>query len=208
MLVGSETKTPKARRTLEDIQEYYSPETILKVLWKRAGWNYQSNEDYFRLRDRALVCVLYLCALRVSEALRLKKSQFRIEEERQRVKVVGILLSKRKEYSIVKYREAWLPLSSGSLLTPRQKMTSTILEYLDRLAGDDDLLFHFGRSRAWQIVHSMSPDFWPHLFRAFGENFLYDAWDHDMLAVSDYVKVNPRTLEKYIRRSYEKYRPV
>jgi hypothetical protein len=35
-----------------------------------------------------------------------------------------------------------------------------------------------------------------------------DAWDHDMLAVSDYVKVNPLTLEKYIRRSYEKYRPV
>jgi hypothetical protein len=29
-----------------------------------------------------------------------------------------------------------------------------------------------------------------------------------MLAVSDYVKVNLRTLEKYIRRSYEKYRPV
>jgi len=46
------------------------------------------------------------------------------------------------------------------------------------------------------------------LFRALGENFLYDAWDHDILAVSDYVKVNPRTLEKYIRRSYEKYRPV
>jgi len=207
-LVGSETKTPKARRTLEDIQEYYSPETILEVLGKRTGWNYQSNEDYFRLRDRTLVCVLYLCALRVSEAPRLKKSQFRIDEERQRVRVVGILLSKRKEYSIVKYREAWLPLASGSLLTPRQKMTSTVLEYLDCLAGDNDNLFHFGRSRAWQIVHSMSPDFWPHLFRALGENFLYDAWDHDMLAVSDYVKVNPRTLEKYIRRSYEKYRPA
>jgi hypothetical protein len=29
-----------------------------------------------------------------------------------------------------------------------------------------------------------------------------------MLAVSDHVKGNPRTLEKYIRRSYEKYRPV
>ena len=29
-----------------------------------------------------------------------------------------------------------------------------------------------------------------------------------MLAVFDYVKVNPRTLEKYIKRSNEKYRPV
>ena len=154
-----------------------------------------------------LVCILYLCALRISEALRLKKSQFRVEEEKQRVRVIGILLSKRKEYSRVKFREAWLPLPSGSMETPRQKMTKMVTDYLNRL-GEDERLFPFGRSRAWQIVHSMSKEFWPHLFRALGENFLYDAWDHDMLAVSDYVKVNPRTLEKYIRRSYEKYRPV
>jgi integrase len=159
------------------------------------------------LRDKALVCVLYLCALRISEALRLKKSQFRMEEEKQRVRVIGILLSKRKEYSKVKFREAWLPLPNVSLLTPRQKMTKIVIDYLYCI-GDEDRLFPFGRSRAWQIVNSTSGEFWCHLFRALGENFLYDAWDHDMLAVSDYVKVNPRTLEKYIRRSYEKYRPV
>ena len=148
-----------------------------------------------------------MCALRVSEALRLKRSQFKMEEEKQRVRVIGILLSKRKEYSREKYREAWLPLAPGNVLTPRQRMTTIVLEYLGHLE-EGERLFPFGRSRAWQIVHSMSPDFWPHLFRALGENHLYDAWDHDMLAVSDYVKVNPRTLEKYIRRSYEKYRPV
>jgi hypothetical protein len=130
-----------------------------------------------------------------------------MEEQKQRVRVIGILLSKRKEYSRVKYREAWLPLASGSFLSPRQKMTSIVLDYL-RLLGDDDMLFPFGRSRALQIVRAISVRFWPHLFRALGENFLYDAWDHDTLAVSDYVKVNPRTLEKYIRRGYEKYRPV
>ncbi len=86
-------------------------------------------------------------------------------------------------------------------------MTKIIVDYLD-LIGDKDRLFPIGRSRAWQIVNSTSGEFWCHLFRALGENFLYDAWDHDMLAVSDYIKVNPRTLEKYIRRSYEKYRPV
>jgi hypothetical protein len=129
----------------------------------------------------------------VSEALRLKKSQFRVEEDKQRVKVVGILLSKRKEYSIVKYREVWLPLVSGSLPTPRKKMTNIVLEYFDCLRNGDRL-FPFGRSRAWQIVHSISPAFWCHLFRALGENFLYDAWNHDTLAVSDYVKVNLRTL--------------
>jgi hypothetical protein len=63
-------------------------------------------------------------------------------------------------------------------------MTAIVLEYLGQLE-EDGRLFHFGRSRAWQIVHSISPDFWWHLFRALGENFLYDAWDHDMLAASD-----------------------
>jgi hypothetical protein len=72
-------------------------------------------------------------------------------------------------------------------------MTNIVLEYFDCLRSDDRL-FPFGRSRAWQIVHSMSPAFWCHLFRALGENFFYDAWDHDILAVSDYVRVNPRTL--------------
>jgi hypothetical protein len=117
------------------------------------------------------------------------------------------LLSKRKESSIVKYRETWLPLPSGRLKTTRQRMTGIVLEHLSHI-NDEERLFPFGRSRAWEIVHSISPDFWCHLFRALGENFLYDAWDHDMLAVSDYVKVNPRTLEKYIRRSYEKYKSV
>ena len=86
-------------------------------------------------------------------------------------------------------------------------MTNIVLDHLSHV-NDDDRLFPFGRSGAYQIVHAMSPDFWCHLFGALGENFLCDAWNHDMLAVSDYVKVNPRTLEKYIRRSYEKYRPV
>ena len=69
-----------------------------------------------------------------------------------------------------------------------------MLEYLSHLR-DDDRLFPFGRSRAWQIVHSTSPAFWPHLFRALGENYLYDALVHDMHAVSDFVKVIPRPLE-------------
>jgi len=183
---------PKARRTLEDIEEYYPPETILNLLEEAKAWNYKTDRGRLRLRDQALVCVLYLCALRVSEALRLKRSQFRMEGEKQRVRVTGILLSKRKEYSRVKYREAWLPLAPGNVVTPRQRMTTIVLEYLGHLE-ESERLFPFGRSRAWQIVHSMSPDFWPHLFRALGENHLYDAWDHDMLAVSDYVKVNPRT---------------
>lgn len=36
----------------------------------------------------------------------------------------------------------------------------------------------------------------------------YSEWDHDLLAVSDYVKVDPRTLQEYFRKRHEKYRVV
>jgi hypothetical protein len=40
------------------------------------------------------------------------------------------------------------------------------------------------------------------------EDFLYGEMDHDLLAVSDYVKVDPRTLQEYIRKRHEKYRVI
>jgi hypothetical protein len=93
-----------------------------------------------------------------------------------------------------------------------------ILEYVAHLR-DEDRLFPFslekngrgqivGRKRAWQIVHALLPEFTAHWLLAFGEDFLYGEWDHDLLAVSDYVKVDLGTLQEYIRKRHEKYRVV
>jgi hypothetical protein len=40
-----------------------------------------------------------------------------------------------------------------------------------------------GCKRAWQVVHALLPEFTAHWLRAFGEDFLYGEWDHDLLAV-------------------------
>lgn len=37
------------------------------------------------------------------------------------------------------------------------------------------------------------------------ENIYVSIWDHDVLAVADYVKVDPGTLQEYIRKRYGKY---
>jgi hypothetical protein len=76
------------------------------------------------------------------------------------------------------------------------------VDYL-RLLEPEDKLFNFGRTRALQITHSIlgTPCHW---LRAYGEDYLYENWDHDILAVADYVKVDPRTLQEYIRERYEK----
>ena len=200
--------TGQNKRTLKFIKSYPTPKELYGKIVNSEGWDYKSNREKFLIRDRALVAILYLLALRISEALRLRKEQFIFPEESGRedaVIVREIKLSKsrwkdkpRKEQF---RQEAFLPLRG-----PRAKLSRLVMRYLTML-GPQDKLFKFGTSRAWQIVTTML-DVPCHWLRAYGENFLYDVWKHDLLAVSDYVKVNPRTLSEYIRRSYKKYKPV
>jgi integrase len=219
------------RRTLAFIKKYPKPSEILGRLQNNQGWNYKRNREKYVRRDRALVALLYLVALRISEALRLRKKQFK--PERQRVVIESIMLSKshikvcsecgarvkpelRQEHLNTvhsgngffkdkmrksQYRpEAWLPLKGE-----RSQITQYVLDYLDTLK-EDDLLFPLDRKRAWQIVTALMGEP-PHWHRAFGEDYLYsEVMDHDIMAVSDYVKVDARTLQLYLRKGYEKYK--
>ena len=77
------------------------------------------------------------------------------------------------------------------------------MEYVDTL-GEEEQLFKFKPNRAWQIVSSILgiPDHW---LRAYGEKYLYLLWDKDIVAVSQYVEVDPRTLQHYLVKEYDKY---
>ena len=223
------------RRTLKFIEQYPSPEAIYKKIMENS-WPYTRNREFLQLRDRALVALTYLLALRVSEVLRLKKSQFVFT--RKVIIVQGIRLSKSRwkvckfcrkpvrveerrkhlleqhgvdgdpeKYFVSKPRasqfrpEAWLPVRGK-----RAPLTLLVLKYLVKLKPEDKL-FPITRVRAWQIItHILGEP--PHWLRAYGENYLYDKWKHDLLAVADYVKVDPKTLQQYIRSGYRKYRPV
>jgi len=192
------------RRTLKFIQYYPSPQEIYENLLNAKGWSYKTNPEFYRTRDRALTALTYLLGGRISEILLLKKDQFKIE--RDKVLVRGIQLKKsryknrprREQYR----QEAWLPLHGE-----RAPLTNLVLDYLRLVDGENVLLFPFTRQRAWQIVTCLVgvPCHW---LRAYCENYLYDNWGKDILSVSDYIKVDPRTLQLYIRRSYQKYKPV
>jgi len=191
------------RRTLKYIQYYPSPQELYKKIVESSGWPYKTDADFYHTRDRALVALTYLLGGRISEVLRLRKNQF--IEQKDRVVVRGIKLSKSRYKNRprrVQYREeAFLPLKGERVV-----FTQLVLDYL-KLIGEGARLFEFGRVRAWQIINAILgvPCHW---LRAYCENYLYDHWGRDILAVSDYVKVDPRTLQLYIRRSYRKYEPV
>jgi hypothetical protein len=180
----------------------------------------------FRARDRALAALLYLGDFRISEALPLKKDQF--TEHEDYVHVESVLVGKRKANNIT-YREAKLPLKGE-----RAAFTKLIMDYLEQLEAQDRLFpfslikrkylikdssyklkdgtmkqrFSFqivGTKRAWQIIKALFPNYTQHWLRAFGYDYDYDHMAHDIIAVSDKTKADPRSLQVYLRRRYDKY---
>ena len=193
-------------RVVLEVKSYLRPEELLDILNKFSGWDYKSNQEWYSLRDSSLICLLYLCALRVSECLRLTNDMFFLNEEKHRVEVAGIELSKRRKKDIGRKkstREAWLPLEYENHSNARTSLSKIVQKYRQSL-GVNESLFGFGRKRAG-ICGEKRTGLWCHYFRANGEEYLYDGWNYDMLALSEYVGVDPRTLGHYIRGGYKKH---
>lgn len=213
------------RKTLSDIDKVPSPQELYDQVMHGKGWPYKNNIDFYLARDRAFVSLLYLCACRISEAMQLKLSQ--LKYEKKRIVIESMLLAKRKPGK-AKYREAWLPLEGE-----RAMFTEIITEYIDMLKEEEpntERLFPWslkkveysifykgkllrsvrfsGTNRAWRVVKCLLPEATAHWLRQYGDDYLYDSWDHDIMAVSDYTKQDARTLQLYLRKRYQKYRSV
>ena len=190
------------RRTLKYITHYPTPRQLYEKIIYGKMWQYKTNTEYYHTRDKALVALTYLLAGRISEILRLKTSQFYTEKARVIVQSIQLSKSYKKDKprNDLYRQEAWLPLEGK-----RSALSLLVTEYI--AICKTERLFPFGRTRAYQIISTITGE--PcHWLRAYGENFLYDEWEKDILAVADYIKVDVQTLQRYIRRSYAKYKPV
>jgi len=190
----------KDRRTLTLIPYYPTPKEIYDELVTAAGWPYKSDMEFFRVRDHALISLLYLAALRVSEVLPLTKNQFTNMNTHIMLKEIRLSKAQVKgKPRRITFRNARLPLKGE-----RKKFTYLIIKHLDNLKKKETLFKFKTTARAWQIVTSYL-GFTCHWLRAFCENYLYDNWNKDLLAVADFVKVDPKTLSFYIRKKHENY---
>lgn len=216
------------RKTLFDIKEYPKPQELYEKLINSPGWVYKSgNRKRFLCRDRALASLLYLGDFRIEEVIPLTMENFEgWENPRDFVLVKGVQVGKKKR---VEYREAKLPLRGE-----RRVFTELVIDYLNILKPKERLFpwntekrrypikgsFYktkdgktrqrysvqmVGTHRAWQIINALLPDYTQHWLRAFGYSFDYDVMEHDIMAVSDKTKADPRSLQPYLRRRYEKY---
>lgn len=193
------------RRVLADIDHYPTPTKIYEQIMAYQS-HYKTRKDFYTTRDRALAAILYLAQLRKSEVHRLTKSQFidepfsiisvKLSKAEKRNKKTGAIITRKDAYR----KEIKIPLK-GDL----GKLGKLIQDYLP-LLNEKDRLFPFKdkAGRVNQIIKEILgvP---PHWERAFGENMLYEQFDYDLMAVANYVQVDPRTLSKYIHRTPERY---
>lgn len=191
------------RKTLRKIPYYPDPKELYTKLLKSHGWPYKTDQEDYLRRDLALASVTYLVGGRISEILRLKRSQFIDRDKYIELRMIELSKSRRLgKQRKDQYREGRLPLKGE-----RSPLTKLVTDYTQGL-GEDERLFQFKPQRAWQIITALLPEYTCHWLRAFCEDYLYGAWGNDLLAVADYVKVDARTLQEYIRRRYQKYEVV
>jgi hypothetical protein len=198
----------KGRRVLADIKEYPTPGEMQNKIASYEG-NYKTRKDFYTTRDRALASILYIAQLRKSELHRLTKQQFKEDPFR----IVAVELSKsekrnKKTGEIITRKDAYRKQILIPVNGKLRAFGKFVQEYLSLLDNKPPTfrLFPFSdkAGRDNQILKEML-GYPPHWERAFGENLLYELFDYDLIAVANYVQVDPRTLSKYIHRTPKKY---
>jgi len=145
-------------------------------------WPYKTNREEYWLRDQALISILILTGVRVTEALNLRKLQFRIYEDH-------ILLAnvETKKKGLIR-KKIILPLKGN--FAP---FTRKFSEWLQKIPNENCFIFPSGgihgfnwksklsRQRAHWIIKTATQRF-PHWFRGVCETvygrliFQNDAW--------------------------------
>ena len=179
----------------------------LQSIIEMPGWEYKTRKELFQLRDRALMCLLILSGLRISEAIRLKKMQFRIYVDR-------ILLLNVKTVKNGLMRPKIVLPKKGNL----SFFTKVFEDWLVKVPNDESYVFPRGTSlrsrflwdrplstkRAFWIIKTTTEKF-PHWFRAVCENiygkliFKNDAWKlKDFMGLKRLDSTTP-----YVKGSWE-----
>lgn len=174
----------KKKRSVQDVPIFLDSRLFveLQTLVELKGWPYKTSREEYWLRDNALICLLLLTGLRVSEALSLRRNQFRVYEDRIILRNVHTLKGGVTRTRIL------LP-KHGNLAY----FTGVFQEWLGKVPSQDGYVFPPGgfhgfkwnkpldRHRAWRIIKDKTDRF-PHWFRGVCETiygrivFKSDAW--------------------------------
>jgi len=195
------------KRSVHDVPLFLDERLFeeLRILVYRKGWDYKTDKEVYQLRDRALISILILTGLRISEALMLKRLQFRIYDNRI------ILVNVKTVKSGLIRRKITLP-KEGKLA----EFTGIVERWLRMVPKEEHYVFPSGcaygprwdtplsRGRAFWIIKKQTGRF-PHWFRSVCETiygrliFNNDAWKlKEFMGLKKLDSTSP-----YVRGSWE-----
>lgn len=90
------------RRRLKDVGDYLEEDEIFDMITQGPVWPYKRNAQFYILRDRAMLALLFLTGGRIGEVLKVRKSQFNSDEDPEFVVLKGFEISKRKQKTIIR----------------------------------------------------------------------------------------------------------
>jgi len=183
-------RTKHAKRATSDEpifvdQQLYSE---LSKLITQLAWDYsEKNKTLLQLRDKALFALLIVAGVRASEAVKLKKKQFRAYPNR-----IEIAQVETEKHGLLRKRVI-MPLEGnlGPITRVFQEWFVTLPDepeaYIFPRASPDKIIYskHIGRVRVYQIV-SQSGMF-PHWARAVCANIWATVFGKDAWKLKNYM---------------------
>lgn len=188
------------RRSVETDYKFYDPPSIIWEKIHRESWPYKRTPEQHAIRDRALMCLLYLTCTRITELTRGKvrvgmtggitKDQFVYMKDF--IMVRNIPIYKRK---FIQRGNKWHPIDFVNdypfrielplpLKGDLSKFTNEIQKYLKELRNDEEL-FKFKRVRGFQIIKHVTSEF-PHYFRSMGLKMWLRIFDRDLVKLQSF----------------------
>lgn len=174
----------KGKRAVKDIPIFLDARlwSELESLVSSCQWPYKTNVEEFHQRDKALICLLILSGLRVSELLKLKRLQFRIYENKTELANVKTLKNGLPRDRIILPHEGKLAPFTRTFEEWLLKVPSPECYVFPRGSAEG---FHWdrplGRKRVFWIIKTSTNRF-PHWFRSVCETvygriiFRNNAW--------------------------------
>lgn len=205
------------RRTIERITWYDSPSTIYENVLLNPGWSYRYHKQDYKIRDMALIFLLYISAARVTEIVGgkvlignvvkklepLNVDQFILEDKTLWIR--GLKIVKQK---YVKRGSRWLPVLEARDYPERipiplfldeepfNKFTIIIKDHLEaRPSGAP--LFEMTRGRVNQIINEYGQ--FPHYYRDMGLKLWKRYFENDSFKLKKFSGHKRwSSLEKYM----------
>ena len=216
------------RSTVDRLTWYDDPENIYKRLITGPGWDYKESIQRLKIRDLALITVLYIASARVTEvvggqtqvtsinqdgSIRVNKiqlppinrDQFIIDKDQiwlRHLPIIKQRFTKRgsRWVLIEEARDYPIRVDIPFFINeePLCKFAPLLLDYLGTIPQGEPV-FSIGSKRAWEICKSKDPAWFPHYFRDMGLKFWKRYFQRDAFKLKKFSGHKRWTsLEKYM----------